>query len=55
MLLLEIEERESKNLELISQSVKYNQSRQSQNSRRNVYGETDQELDLSGNTGIIRK
>ena len=51
MLLLETEKKESKNLkpiqkllEQINQSPQYNQRRQSQNRRGNVYEETDQEL-----------
>ena len=59
-ILLEIEKMESKKLktfqkllEQISQSSQYNQSRQSQSSRGNAYEETDQELDISGNTGNI--
>ena len=57
MLLLEIQEKEIKKLksfqkllEEISQSSWENQSRQSQSSRENIYKETDQELDISGNT-----
>ena len=52
-----IEKMESKKLKTfqklleISESPQYNQSRLSQSSRRNVYEETDQELDISGNTG----
>ena len=57
MLLLEIQKKEIKKLksfqkllEEISQSSWENQSRQSQSSRENIYKETDQELDISGNT-----
>ena len=38
---------------LISQSPQYNQGRQSQSSRGNVYKETYQELGISGNTVTI--
>ena len=57
MLLLEIQKKKIKKLksfqkllEEISQSSWENQSRQSQSSRENIYKETDQELDISGNT-----
>ena len=60
--MFEIEKKEIKKLkcfhkltEKISQSPQYNQSRQSQSSRGNVYEETDQELGISGNTGTIPK
>ena len=60
ILLLEIEKKESKKLttfqkllEQISQNPQYNQSRQIQSSRGNVYEETDQELGIPENTGII--
>ena len=62
ILLLEIEEKEGKTpktfqklLEQISQSLQYNLNSQSQRSRGNTYEETDQELDISGNTGTIPK
>ena len=62
MLLLEIEKKESKKikifqklLEQISQSPQYNQRGQCQSSGRNVYEETDQEIDMSGNTGSTAK
>ena len=62
VLLLEIEEKEGKTpktfqklLEQISQSLQYNLNSQSQRSRGNTYEETDQELDISGNTGTIPK
>ena len=62
MLLLEIEKKESKKikifqklLEQISHSPQYNQRGQCQSSGRNVYEETDQEIDMSGNTGSTAK
>ena len=62
MLLLEIEKKESKKikifqklLEQIIQSPQYNQRGQCQSIGRNVYEETDQEIDMSGNTGTTAK
>ena len=54
--LLEIEKKESKKLKRqISQSPQYNQIRQSQSRRGNVYMETDQDLGISGNAGTTPK
>ena len=48
--MLKIEEMESKKLKKSSQ---YNQSRQTQSRRENVYVKTNQELALHGNTSTI--
>ena len=60
ILLLQTRKNESKKLktfkkllEQIVQVFQYNQNRKSQRSRGKVYQETEQELNISGNTGTI--
>ena len=61
-MLLKIEKKEIKKLktvqnliEQISHSSRYDQRKQSQSIRGYVYEETDQELEISGNTSTILK